>query len=324
MRLKHRCIQIFLREEYHRRMKEFGAPCRLIDSLQTKSKKADEDLEAFEGTEREIEQLRKRLNEARERASNLYVFGPDQDATEEELDELRWAVEQLLDSTKKFSGSTKARYQASQQLVPSDLAQHLTALELCAEATAQAMEEKQREQKRARTVRSDYLTDLDEVQTWIRQAELKVQDRSIEPAPLKEQLKQVQDELGTITDKLERLTRNGRTIAENTRDDTEKQLIDSTVHNVTEQLNQVRNWLDERKQVVADTIDAWQRFLTLYEAVKAWTEEKRQFLVEPLKLSTLVQARQRLHEYSVRPKHVYRTVILSTSGESQENVGFSS
>ena len=277
-----------------------GARCRLVDTLQTKSKKADEDLETFEDAEREIEQLRKRLNEARERASSLYVYGPDQDATEEELDELRWSVEQLLDSAKTFSGSTKARYQASQQLVPSDLAQHLTALELCAEATAQTMEEKQREQKRARTIRSDYLTDLDEVQSWIRQAELKVQDRSIEPIPLKEQLKQVQDELGTVTDKLERLTRNGRTIAENTRDETEKQLIDSTVHSVTEQLNQVRNWLDERKQVVADTIDAWQRFLTLYEAIKTWIEEKRQFLVEPLKLSTLVQARQRLHEYSVR------------------------
>lgn len=262
-------------------------------------------MEAFEDTEREIERLRKRLNEARDRASNLYIFGPDQDATEEALDGLRVHVEQLLDSAKKFSGSTKARYQASQQLVPSDLAQHLAALELCADATAQSMEEKQREQKRARTVRSDYLTDLDEVQAWIRQAELKVQDRSIEPAPLKEQLKQVQDELGTITDKLERLTRNGRTIAESTRDETEKQLIDSTVHNVTEQLSQVRNWLDERKQVVADTIDAWQRFLALYEAVKAWTEEKRQFLVEPLKLITLVQARQRLHEYSVRGESGY-------------------
>lgn len=267
-------------------------------------------METFESTEREIDQLRKRLNEARERASNLYIFGPDQDATEEELDELRWAVEQLLESGKKFSGSTKARYQASQQLVPSDLAQHLTALELCAEATAQAMEEKQREQKRARTVRSDYLTDLDEVQAWIRQAELKVQDRSIEPVPLKDQLRQVQEELGTITDKLERLTRNGRTIAENTRDDTEKQLIDSTVHNVTEQLNQVRNWLDERKQVVADTIDAWQRFLSLYEAVRTWTEEKRQFLVEPLKLSTLVQARQRLHEYSVCEEEMHRRTVL--------------
>lgn len=300
-----------------------GAPCRLIDTLQTKSKKADEDLETFEDAEREIEQLRKRLNEARERASSIYVYGPDQDATEEELDELRWSVEQHLDSAKTFSGSTKARYQASQQLVPSDLAQHLTALELCAEATAQTMDEKQRDQKRARTVRSDYLTDLDEVQSWIRQAELKVQDRSIEPIPLKEQLKQVQDELGTITDKLERLTRNGRTIAENTRDDTEKQLIDSTVHNVTEQLNQVRNWLDERKQVVADTIDAWQRFLTLYEAIKTWIEEKRQFLVEPLKLSTLVQARQRLHEYSVRSVicQLNRDVFGRSDGGSWEKRG---
>ncbi|KAF3420921.1 hypothetical protein E2986_09204 [Frieseomelitta varia] len=306
----------------HTRGMKHGARCRLVDTLQTKSKKADEDLETFEDAEREIEQLRKRLNEARERASSLYVYGPDQDATEEELDELRWSVEQLLDSAKTFSGSTKARYQASQQLVPSDLAQHLTALELCAEATAQTMEEKQREQKRARTVRSDYLTDLDEVQSWIRQAELKVQDRSIEPIPLKEQLKQVQDELGTVTDKLERLTRNGRTIAENTRDDTEKQLIDSTVHSVTEQLNQVRNWLDERKQVVADTIDAWQRFLTLYEAIKTWIEEKRQFLVEPLKLSTLVQARQRLHEYSIAVKSCKQiNKNLSDMGKELESIG---
>ncbi|KZC10894.1 Nesprin-1 [Dufourea novaeangliae] len=299
-----------------------GSVEALVDSLQTKSQKADEDLEAFESTEREIEHLRKRLNEARDRASSLHVFGPDQDATEEQLEELRTTVEDLLDTAKKFAGSTKARYQASQQLVPSDLAQHLTGLELCAEATAQVMEEKQREQKRARTVRSDYLTDLDEVQAWIRQAELKVQDRSVEPGPLKEQLKQVQDELGTITDKLERLTRNGRTIAENTRDDTEKQLIDSTVHNVTEQLNQVRNWLDERKQVVADTIDAWQRFMTLYEAVKAWTEEKKQFLVEPLKLITLVQARQRLHEYSTAVKSCKQiNKNLSDMGKELESIG---
>lgn len=257
-------------------------------------------MEALENVEREIERLRKRLNEARERASGFYVFGADQDATEAELSELGSQIEDLLDTAKKFSGSTKARYQASQQLVPSDVAQHLTALELCAEATAQAMEEKQREQKRARTTRSDYLADVDEVQAWIRQAELKVQDRTVEPAVLREYLRQIQNELGTISDKLERLTRNGRAIVENTRDDTEKELINSTIGNLTEQLAQVRSWLEEKKQIVGDTLDAWQRFLALYEIVKAWTEEKKQFLVEPLKLSTLVQARQRLHEYSVR------------------------
>lgn len=270
-------------------------------------------MEALENIEREIERLRKRLNEGRERASGLYVYGVDQDATEAELGELRSQVEDLVDTAKKFSGSTKARYQASQQLVPSDVAQHLTALELCAEATAQAMEEKQREQKRARTTRSDYLTDVDEVQAWIRQAELKVQDRSVEPAVLREHLRQIQNELGTISDKLERLTRNGRIIVENTRDDAEKELINNTIVNLSEQLAQVKSWLEERKQIVGDTMDAWQRFLTLYEAVKAWTEEKRQFLVEPLKLSTLVQARQRLHEYSVRAGDRLRDPVVALS-----------
>lgn len=274
-------------------------PFRLVGSLRGKSEKANEDLEALENIEREIERLRKRLNETRENASNLYVYGVDQDAIEIELGELNSQVEDLVDTVKNFSGSIKARYQASQQLVPSDITQHLTALELCAEATTQTMEEKQREQKRARTVRSDYLTDVDEVQAWIRQAELKVQDRSIEPAILRENLRQIQNELGTISDKLERLTRNGQTIVKNTRDDTEKELINSTIDNLTEQLAQIKSWLEEKKQIVGDTLDAWQRFLALYEAVKTWTEEKRQFLVEPLKLSTLQQARQRLHEYSV-------------------------
>lgn len=269
-------------------------------------------MEALENIEREIERLRKRLNEARESASNLYVYGIDQDAIEAELGGLQSQVEDFVETAKKFSGSIKARYQASQQLVPSDITQHLTALELCAEATAQAMEEKQREQKRARTTRSDYLTDVDEVQAWIRQAELKVQNRSIEPAVLREHLRQIQNELGTISDRLERLTKNGQTIIKNTRDDAEKELINSTINNLTEQLAQVRSWLEEKKQIVGDTLDAWQRFLTLYADVKAWTEEKKQFLVEPLKLSTLVQSRQRLHEYSVRGETVIFAILEYT------------
>ncbi|XP_029680499.1 nesprin-1 isoform X2 [Formica exsecta] len=294
----------------------------LVGSLRGKSKKASEDLEALENIEREIERLRKRLNEARESASSLYIYGIDQDAIEAELGDLHSQVEDFIDTAKKFSGSIKARYQASQQLVPSDITQHLTALELCAEATAQAMEEKQRDQKRARTTRSDYLADVDEVQAWIQQAELKVQNRSIEPAVLREHLRQIQNELGTISDKLERLTKNGQTIIKNTRDDAEKELINSTINNLSEQLAQVKSWLEEKKQIVGDTLDAWQRFLTLYEDVKAWTEEKKQFLVEPLKLSTLVQSRQRLHEYSTAVKSCKQVnKNLSDMSRELENIG---
>jgi nesprin-1 len=51
-----------------------------------------------------------------------------------------------------------------------------------------AMEEKDREFKRARTVRTDYKHAVDEVQSWIQNAEFKVQDRSVEPLQLKENL----------------------------------------------------------------------------------------------------------------------------------------
>ena len=64
----------------------------------------------------------------------------------------------------------------------------LTSLELLSESVSGAMEEKDRELKRARTVRADYKRDVDEVQDWIRKAELKVKDRSAEPVELKEYL----------------------------------------------------------------------------------------------------------------------------------------
>ena len=246
-----------------------------------------------------MERLIVDLEELHQQTSTFYVFTADQEATEIDLEALKARVDILVESAKVFSGNTKARYQASQQLVPTDLAQKLTSLELKAEDTSQAMEEKQREQKRAKTTRSDYLTDVDEVQSWIRQAELKVQNRSIEPTKLMEHLRQIQNELGPISDKLERLTKNGQVIIENTRDGNEKELIGSTIVNLTDQLGQVKSWLDEKKKQIGDILDAWQRFLALHEAVKTWIDEKRLFLVEPLRLSSLSQARQRLHEYSV-------------------------
>ena len=228
------------------------------------------------------------------------MYGADQESTEKELIELRSSLEGLVDTAKRFSGSTKARYQSSQQLVPSDLAQQLTLLELTAENTGQVMEEKARDQKRARTIRTDYVADVDELTAWIRKAELMVQDRSVEPIKLRESLRQIQSELGPMSDKLERLTKNGQSIVDNTRDEEEKVLIGKTIGNLTEQLGQVRSWLDEKKQQVGDILDAWQRFLVLYDAVKTWTEEKRIFLTDPLTLTSLIQTRQRLHDYSVR------------------------
>lgn len=62
----------------------------------------------------------------------------------------------------------------------------LTSLELVSEGVVGVMEEKGKELKRAKTVRSEYTADVDEIQHWLRQAELKVQDRTVQPLKLKE------------------------------------------------------------------------------------------------------------------------------------------
>lgn len=59
-------------------------------------------------------------------------------------------------------------------------------LELLSEKVLAAMEEKENEAKRARTVRYEYNRDVEQVQTWICQAEGRVQDRSLEPQTLKD------------------------------------------------------------------------------------------------------------------------------------------
>lgn len=264
----------------------------------------------------EIEDAFSKVSQSRNSLSNLektvldfYVFGENLKQTEQDLNSLRNQVQLTVKQTKDLVGDIKNAYISSQEVVPADLSQELTNLEVLAEDLLNKMEDKDREFKRARTVRTDYIADVEEVETWIKEAELKVRDRSIEPQLLNEHLQQIQSEIGNITDRLEKLIRNGKTIIEKTRDEDEKKLVQSTIDSLTNQMQQVKTWLEEKKQQIGDTLDAWQRFLTLYQAVLTWVKEKKIFLKEPLHLSTLQEARQKLHDYSVsisfKPLNIY-------------------
>lgn len=275
-------------------------PIRLIESLREKKRKTSTDLEEIEKVFTDIKELGKLLIDIQKEVVDLFVFGENISQTETALKSLNNKVDKLIQKTKNLIIQVRDKYTKAQQLVPSDVSQQLSSLELLSETISNIMEEKDREFKRAKTIRTEYLSDVEEIQTWIRKAELKVQDRSIEPQALKDHLQQIQSEIGTITDRLEKLIKNGKIIIEKSRDDEEKALIQSTINTLTDQLQQVRSWLDEKKQQVGDCLDAWQRFLTLYQAVMVWVEEKKVFLAEPLKLSTLHEARHKLNDYSVR------------------------
>lgn len=268
--------------------------------MQAKYDKTVKDFEEIDKAFFNISEKKSALTRLYEEIVQFYVFDQDIRRTADNLKQLEQKISLEISNSKDLSTNIKNKYISDQQLVPSDIVQALNQLELLTETLTSAMDEKEKEFKKARTVRTDYFADVEEVQTWIKDAELKVQDRSCEPHILHEHLQQIQTEIGGIADRLEKLTRNGKIIIEKTRDPDEKEMIQSTINNLTEQLQQVRSWLDEKKQQVGETLDAWQRFLTLYHAVMQWVKEKEEFLKDPLYLSTLQEAKQKLHDYSVR------------------------
>jgi hypothetical protein len=68
-------------------------------------------------------------------------------------------------------------------------------------------------------------------------------------------LQELQCEIGLITDQMDRVSRHGQLICQRTRDEHEQQLVRTTLSNLTDQLQQVRSWLEEKKlQVRPDPI----------------------------------------------------------------------
>lgn len=175
----------------------------------------------------------------------------------------------------------------------------MSSLELDAESLIAKMEDIQQEAKRARTVKTEFNRDVELVQTWIQSAEAKVQNKNVEPHILQEYLQEIHCEMGTVTEQLERLKRNGEIIMEKTTNPEEHDLISSTISSLTEQLNHVKAWLDDKKAQVGNSLDSWQAFIQMYNSLRSWIEKQKNFLAEPLKFSTLNESKAKLHEYSV-------------------------
>lgn len=251
-----------------------------------------------------ISDLHDRINALLESIADIYVYDHDLTSIEALLTRIQTAVEQVVGDSKRLVSSTQSAYQQEQQLVPSDIGQELTALELLTERLTGAMEEKQREFKRAKTVRSEYLSGVDRVQQFLQQAELRIQDRSVEPLQLKETLNKIQQDLAGVQEQMAGVRQNGQLIIDRSRDDAEKDRVRATIDQLSQQLAQVMAWLDEKKHQVGDSLDAWTRFMNLYQIVMTWSQEKRTFIATPMRITTLMEARQHLQEYGQAVKSI--------------------
>lgn len=269
----------------------------LKNSIIEKDNNIDSDLEHIEKVFGQISDLQDRINSLLEEISELYVFVDDQQHIETKLNQLKTRVAQAITDSKQLVQQTQQEYNKSQGFVPSDVAQELTALEFATERLQTAMDDKERDFKRAKTVRGEYLNGVDYIQTWLHQAELRIQDRSVQPTQFREVLNKIAQELTDVQDKLENVKQNGHVIIEKSRNDDEKDLIRNTVDQLVQQVEQLRSLLDEKRHQVGNSLDAWSRFMQLYQIVMTWAAEKRTFLASPLNVTTLPEARQKTNDY---------------------------
>ena len=166
--------------------------------------------------------------------------------------------QQLLDyfdRAKALNSNTRMKYQEYGQSLPVDAAQKLSTLEILAESLQGEMAEKERESERARSVRTEYSADVDELQTWLSAVEDKVQDRSRPPHDLRAVLAEVASEVATSSERLERFNRNGRTIVERSKSPAERDVVQSTCSNVTDQICRLRHVVEQKKMAVSDDND---------------------------------------------------------------------
>lgn len=279
-------------------------------------------MEEIEAIFRKISSLQDKFNSLLEEIQTVHAFDENIAKIEKHLQDLDRQVKDTVTEAKTLISTTKELYLKKQNLVPSDIDQEFTALELLSERVQGNMESKQKEFKRAKTVRTDYLAGVDEIQRWLMQAEMEVQDRTLAPAQMKELLHRINQEITGIYERFTMVKTNGQLIIDNCRNSDEKVLVQTTLDQLAQQLGQVRSWLDEKKQQVGDSLDAWTRFMNLYQIVMSWVAEKRVFLDQTIELKTLPEARSKLNDYITAVKSIKPIVKhLSEMDKELEHIG---
>merc|ERR1719309_612887 len=266
----------------------------LISQLEDRVKIVTEEIASLEGVDKKADELHDKIMKLNRVLSVIKVWHQDHAETEEKLLELRSDIETCSSLSRELHHSTRKKLTDLGQSLPPDTGDKLANIELMAEKSLTDLEECESEHKRARNVRYDFQVDVEEVQFWITRSESKIQDLSLEPHSLKNNLNEIQSEINGISEQLDNLLTNGKIITEKTDNHQEKELVLSTPANLSEQIAHLKQLIQDKKNAANDAIDAWQRLLQFHAALKAWCEEKEMFLNEPFTFTNLSSAKLKL------------------------------
>jgi len=280
----------------------------LISQLEDRVKVVSEEISSLEGVDKKADELQEKIVKLNRALAAIKVWHQDHSETEDKLMELRSDIETCSSLARELHLTTRKKLSDLGQSLPPDTGDKLANIELMAEKSLTDLEECETEHKRARNVRYDFQVDVEEVQFWITQSESKIQDRSLEPHSLKNNLNEIQSEINGISEQLDNLLTNGKVITEKTDNHQEKELVLSTTTNLSEQIAHLKQLIQDKKNAANDAIDAWQRFLQFHAALKAWCKEKAMFLNEPFTFTNLSSAKLKLQDYSAALKSIKNAI----------------
>ncbi|XP_013786172.1 nesprin-2-like [Limulus polyphemus] len=234
-----------------------------------------------------------------EEVSELDCYDTDVEGVEKTITHMKEHISDLNSQVKSVAQDASNRYQQQHRSIPEVIQKALESLELLSETVSVAMEDKEREFKRARTARWEYMQGVENIVAWLQKAQEKLEDKSKCPQEAKETLMPILSEVPSVKDNMEKVSRNGNIIIENSQNVEETSRLKGTITSLREQLIQVEAWIGERRQEIEDALLSWQQFSKINTLLKEWLVKVENILGKEVELSSLPETRQRLSELQI-------------------------
>lgn len=252
-------------------------------------------------------QIESELKKIEEQLEEFDPYLKDIDRNQQTIDQ----ITNKLSKYKKEIQKLGENLDELEQYIAPDVTKYLKDLNLKVEKLLDKMDEHGRQFKMAKTIRSEYLLNTEKVNCWIRDTEDKLECHYTEPLEFKVSIHNSCRERPSVEEWMNTADKNGHSIIESTKDEREKQNIRQNLDETADRLRQVFALLEEQKLIIDNVVDAWTKFMELYQIIINWATEKKIFVGQELKINNQQEAQIKLNEYTVSHRKKSKIFFVS-------------
>jgi len=252
-------------------------------------------LELIKDLSKNCAQIDTELQKIEQQLTELDPYAKDIDQNQHTVEQIHNKLSNYHNEIKKIANSLSE----FEEFISPEIIKHLKDLELKVEGLLDKMEEYNRAFKMAKTIRTEYLFNMEKVHGWIIDTEEKLKSHYTEPLEYKVSIHNSCQERPLVTEWYDTANKNGHGIIESTQDESEAFNIRQNLEHTRERLGHIFTLLDDQKTIIDNVVDAWSKFMELYQIIINWATEKKIFVNQELKINNQQEAQTKLTEYTV-------------------------